>query len=442
MKDAQSLAAQRAREAQLASDQAAQNQRLAQTKDQAYLAAQEELRRRQTVEQQTQAESQQRLYVTQIRLAKQAWDRGDTNEVLQLLEPYHSDPARQKLCSFAWYYLWRAAHNSGSNTLRGHSDVVRQAVVTPDGSQIITFGDDGQLIVWDAAVGRKLAAVALERNVPPRSSGLIVEDQLARRASGLVISSSGAWAAAYGRNLYVGANIRQPDAVRPVTDHQSPIISLAMSPDGKRLASGDYSGEIIIRDAADGRVLRRFHNPRPQALVLSSDGGVVFAGMHDGGSLRLGREQGQPAGNAGLRRRHQLDGPQPRQFDPGPGPGRPRRRGAALGARHGPLPRRPPRASRRSLAGGLVARRQESLDRQPRSNGLPLVDHGQPVADLPRASRRRRDRGLLPRWAEGRVRRRRSIGHPLECRQWTAAVRHADRHARRRLGQRPGLHAR
>ena len=73
-----------------------------------------------------------------------------------MLEPYRSDPAQQKLCSFAWYYLWRAAHNGGSNTLRGHSDVVRQAVVTPDGSQIITFGDDGQLIVWDAAVGRQV----------------------------------------------------------------------------------------------------------------------------------------------------------------------------------------------------------------------------------------------------------------------------------------------
>jgi WD40 repeat protein len=283
VRDAEALAALRAREALLAAGQAAQNQRLAQTKDQAYLATQDELRRRQAAEQQTQAESQQRLYVTQIRLAKQAWDRGDTNEVLRLLEPYRTDPVQQKLCSFAWYYLWRAAHSGGNNTLRGHSDVVRQAAVTPDGSQIITFGDDGQLMVWDAAVGRKLAAMALERNVPPRSSGLIVEDQLARRASGLVISSGGAWAAAYGRNLYVGANIRQPDAVRPVADHQAPIISLAMSSDGRRLASGDYSGEIIVRDAADGSVIRRFHNPRPQALVLSNDGGLVFAGMHDGG---------------------------------------------------------------------------------------------------------------------------------------------------------------
>jgi len=280
---AQSLAEQHARRAQLASDQAAQNQRLAQTQQQAYLAAQDQLRLQQATQQQTQEETQRRTYVTQVRLAKQAWDRGDTNEVLRLLQPYQADPNLQKLCTFAWYYLWRAAHNSGSNTLRGHSDVVRQAAVTPDGTQIITFGDDGQLIVWDAVVGRKLAAVALERNVPPRSSGVIVEDELARHASGLAIANNGAWAAAYGRDLYVGANVRQPDAVRPVNDHQSPIISLAISPDGRRLASGDYSGEIIIRDASDGRVLRRFHNPRPQSLVLSNDGGLVFAGMHDGG---------------------------------------------------------------------------------------------------------------------------------------------------------------
>ena len=280
---AQALAEQRTREAQLAAEQYAQSQRQIQTQQQAYVATQTQLRQTQVVQVQAQAENQRRTYVTQIRLAKQAWDRGDTNEVLRLLQPYEADPNQQKLCTFAWYYLWRAAHNSGSIALRGHTDVVRQVVVTPDGSQIMTFGDDGQLIAWDAASGRRLGGMALERNVPPKSSGLIVEDQLAHRAAGLVVARNGAWAAAYGRDLFVGTNIRQPDAVRPVSDHQSPIISLAISGDGQRLASGDYSGEILIRDAADGRVLRRFHNPRPQAMVLSSDGGIVFAGMHDGG---------------------------------------------------------------------------------------------------------------------------------------------------------------
>ncbi len=285
----QSLADQRLALANQAAAKAAENQRLAQQSAQAYQSSQEEVRRRQTANQQLQqqgqaqqAENEQRTYVTQIRLAKQAWDRGDTNQVLQLLEPYRSDLARQKYRSFAWYYLWRAAHSGGNNVLRGHSDVVRQVAVTPDGSQIVSLADDGQLIVWDAAVGRKLANLALERNVPPRSAGLIVEDQLARRASGLVVAENGAWAAAYGRDLFVGANIRQPDAVRPVSDHMSPIISLAISRDGRRIVSGDYSGEIMLRDASDGRVLQRFHNARPLSLALSADGGVVFAGMHDG----------------------------------------------------------------------------------------------------------------------------------------------------------------
>jgi WD40 repeat protein len=282
VQDAQALAAQHASNAKSALAQAEQNRQLAQNQSKAYLAAQEQLSRSENAQRQTQAESQYRLYVTKIRLAKQAWDRGDTNEVLQLLDPYRSDPVLQKFRSFAWYYLWRAAHNGGSSTLRGHGDIVRQAVVTPDGSQIVTFADDGQLIVWDAALGRKLNSVALERNVPPHSPGLNVEDALARQASGLVVASDGKWAAAYGRKLYVGSNIGKPDVVRPVTDHQAPIISLAMSSDGKRLVSGDYSGEIMVRDATDGSVLRRFHNPRPQALALSNNGGVLFAGMHDG----------------------------------------------------------------------------------------------------------------------------------------------------------------
>jgi WD40 repeat protein len=298
--NAQALADQRASEAQMAAYQAAQNQQLAQSKNQAYLAAQAQLQQRQQIDVQTQAANLRRQYVTQIRLAKEAWDRGDTNQVLQLLAPYHNDPDLQKLCSFAWYYLWRAAHNVGSSTLRGHSDVVRQAMFTPDGSQIITFADDGQLMVWDAGLGRKLTSIQLEHNVPPRSPGLIIEDQLARRATGLVIAGNGLWAAAYGRTLYIGSNIRQPDSVRPVTDHTAPIISLAMSPDGKRLASGDYSGDIIVRDATDGRALRRFHNPRPQALALSNDGGLLFAGMHDGGLFVWDTNKGTLLGTRGF----------------------------------------------------------------------------------------------------------------------------------------------
>ena len=174
----------------------------AQANAQAYQTSQQQLRQHQQTSQQLQqanqqlqqqgqaqlSENEQRTYVTQIRLAKQAWDRGDTNQVLQLLEPYRSDPARQKLRTFRLVLsVAGGAQQRQQHAQRTFATSCGRSVFTPDGSQIVSFADDGQLIVWDAAMGRKLSAVTLERNVPPRSAGLIVEDQLARRASGLVV---------------------------------------------------------------------------------------------------------------------------------------------------------------------------------------------------------------------------------------------------------------
>ena len=95
---AQTLAEQRLAQAQQAAALAERNQQLAQANAQAYQVSQQQLRQHQQVNQQLQqqtqaqqAENEQRLYVTQIRMAKQAWDRGDTNQVCSC-GPHRSDP--------------------------------------------------------------------------------------------------------------------------------------------------------------------------------------------------------------------------------------------------------------------------------------------------------------------------------------------------------------
>ena len=167
---------------------------------QADLALQDELRRHQAATQQTQEESQRLLVRHAYPPGQEAWDRGDTNEVLRLLEADRTDPARQKLCSFAWYYLWRAAHNGGSNTLRGHSDVVRQAgharwLADRDLRRrrpVDRWGCGRGAEVGDRGPGVKRAVA---------SAGVIIEDEWARRAGGRQSPATAAWAAAYGRNL-------------------------------------------------------------------------------------------------------------------------------------------------------------------------------------------------------------------------------------------------
>jgi WD40 repeat protein len=61
---------------------------------------------------------ERRLYASQIKLAKQAWDRGETGLVQQILEPYQRDSNRQQLRNFAWYYLWSHARAATMQPVR------------------------------------------------------------------------------------------------------------------------------------------------------------------------------------------------------------------------------------------------------------------------------------------------------------------------------------
>jgi WD40 repeat protein len=228
--------------------------------------------------------TQRRLYVTQVRLAKQAWDRGDTSLVNQLLEPYRTDKTKQKFRSFACDYLWSATHTVGNTPLRGHVDAVRAVVFTADGAGALTLGDDATLVFWDTANGAKVQNVALEGTVRPLSLYAAEEEQLSRQAGGLAVNSDGLWAAAYGKSISIGT-CKRPEQVRRIEDHQSPIISLAMSRDGQFLATGDYQGEIIVHSLPDGKVIQRWIQVRPQALAFGSDGRRLVGGTHDGGAF-------------------------------------------------------------------------------------------------------------------------------------------------------------
>ena len=259
-----------------------QAQELEQKNQQLALARQQDT---QTYRQQNERQSQEALqkkYVTDIRLAAQAWDRGDTNQVLTLLSPYRTAEMRPLCNSFAGNYLWRAAHNGSSSTLRGHADVVRQVAFVPDGTRVATMADDATINLWDGLSGKAIGSVALERTVPPAALGAPLEDQLKRRAGGLAIAGNGAWAAAFGPNLYFGTNISQPDQVRRVNDHLAPVTALAVSPRGDMIATGDLSGLVLLHNMVDGNRLKQLVGTRPQALAFSPDGRYLYAGMGDG----------------------------------------------------------------------------------------------------------------------------------------------------------------
>lgn len=274
--------AKQAEKAAQAERNAAENARLAQQRFQQAKVNSDRTLQNERRFQQWEEASRQTQYVTQIRLAKQAWDRGDTSQVHQLLDPYRTDPAKQKLRNFAWYYLWRVTHSGSVNTLREHSQTVRQTAFMPDGGSAITLGDDGVAVLWDVASGKKLESRVLRQTVFLRNPYAPSEDNLAQQAGGLAISPDGWWTASYGNAIWLG-DFRQSGALRRLGEHNSPIISMAMTRNGKLLATGDYQGEIILREVPDGRIVRRWKNPRPEAMAFTPQGNYLMIGLHDGG---------------------------------------------------------------------------------------------------------------------------------------------------------------
>ena len=218
-------------------------------------------------------------------MAKQAWDRGETAMVRQLLEPYRTDPDKQQLRNFAWYYLWQAAYAGGNNTLRDHQGAVRSAAFTPDSSGAVTLGDDGAIILWDTTSGKKLKSSSFVERMG-NSYRDALEAIAPQQAGGLAINADGSWVAAYGNKVYLGS-FTQSQAARHFDEHTAPIRALALSRDGRMLATGDDQGELIVRDLPIGRIIRRWKSGaarslHPRAIAFSRDGKLLLIGMQDG----------------------------------------------------------------------------------------------------------------------------------------------------------------
>src|SRR5262249_27704047 len=72
--------------------------------------------------------------------------------------------------------------------------------------------------------------------------------------------------------------------VRLLTGHAEPVLSLSFSPDGQLLASGSMDSTIILWDVASGKEMRTLtgHSQGLAKLAFSPDGATVAAGAEDG----------------------------------------------------------------------------------------------------------------------------------------------------------------
>jgi len=145
--------------------------------------------------------------------------------------------------------------------------IIHRVSFSPNGSYLAAASEDGSIKVWDATIGEIVSN-------PPRQSGMYDVAFLAdgRLATAGQDGTTRVWDPLSGQQLLVLAG------------PTSTVISVAGSPDGKRVVTGAYDGSLRIWDAAPGRELNTLqeHDDIVWDVEYSPDGKHIASVSMDG----------------------------------------------------------------------------------------------------------------------------------------------------------------
>ncbi|MHC4564855.1 MAG: protein kinase domain-containing protein [Planctomycetota bacterium] len=194
------------------------------------------------------------LYFKRIALADMAYRDGSIKRVRELLEECPED-----LRGWEWDHLDHISSDEPSTTLSGHNGVFGLAM-SPDGTRIVSNGDNKTIKVWDAQSG------AVLMTLPGHGSDMF--NPVSFNPDGRKIASGGqdnivrVWDTESGAELVT------------LQGHKSMIRAVEFSPDGKRIASASHDKTVKLWDSETGAELMvlQGHRHRITDVVFSPSG--------------------------------------------------------------------------------------------------------------------------------------------------------------------------
>jgi cytochrome c len=189
-------------------------------------------------------------------------------------------PDGKTLASAAWDHTVRLWPVSGGapRVLQGHTQNVNGVAFTPDGQWVVSSGYDATLRIWPLAGG-----AATIRTLPIPLNGVVVA------ADGEIVA-----AGADGKLYFVSAT-GEPRGEAQASP--TPIIALALSPDGKLIAAAGIRGSVAIVERATRQVLRTLVGPGLPvwSVAFMPDNRTLLTGGADRTVRRWNAATGEPA---------------------------------------------------------------------------------------------------------------------------------------------------
>ncbi|MFH1794011.1 MAG: WD40 repeat domain-containing protein [Pseudomonadota bacterium] len=208
--------------------------------------------------------------------------------------------------------LWDIAGRQLIRTVATHSDMARVAVFLPGGTQIVTAGDDGEIVLRSTADGAPLHVFSTKdhggvnkiaisgdgrRMVSGHSAGTVLLWDLEKRAA-LHVERAHGWSVAGvaisddGKRALSGSidgdlklwDVESGTLLRYWGGHERGAYGMAFTRDGKQAVTGSGDRTIKLWDLESGRELKRFegHSQTIYAIALSADGSRILSGSLDG----------------------------------------------------------------------------------------------------------------------------------------------------------------
>lgn len=134
--------------------------------------------------------------------------------------------------------IWDSATGQPVRTLKGHSQPVRDADFSTDSSRVLDCSNDGTVVEWNVKTGKPLLTLEAPNKIRATSVAYSRDESLI--VAGLADGTLQIWGERTGRLL------------KTVPGVNSPIMNVAVSPDGQTLALAQWNGLITLLEIQIG----------------------------------------------------------------------------------------------------------------------------------------------------------------------------------------------